>query len=174
MAKLRTPVGPADHVQGAANAPITLVEYGDYQCPHCGHAYPIVKRVQQHFGERLRFVFRNFPLREAHPWAEAAAETAEFAGAQGQFWPMHDLLFENQQRLGEALLLELGKKLRLDVAALQKALAAGEFAEHVQKDFSGGVRSGVNGTPTFFINGVRHDDDFEFATLVRAIDSLRV
>jgi protein-disulfide isomerase len=174
MAKLRTPVGPTDHVQGAANAPITLVEYGDYQCPHCGHAYPIVKQVQQHFGERLRFVFRNFPLREAHPWAEAAAETAEFAGAKGEFWPMHDLLFENQQRLGEALLPELGKKLRLDVAALQKALANGEFAEHVQKDFSGGVRSGVNGTPTFFINGVRHDDDFEFATLVRAIDSLRV
>jgi protein-disulfide isomerase len=174
MAKLKAAVGPEDHTQGPADAKVTLVEYGDYQCPHCGHAYPIVKAAQKHFGNRLRFVFRNFPLREMHPWAEAAAETAEFAGAHEKFWEMHDLLFENQQRLGQPLLVELGRRLRLDVSGLEEALQAEQFAERVQRDFSGGVRSGVNGTPTFFVNGVRHDDDFELDTLVNAIESQRV
>lgn len=169
MAKLKIPVGPEDHAQGATDALVTLVEYGDYQCPHCGHAYPIVKAVQEHFGDRLRFVFRNFPLREAHPWAETAAETAEFAATQGKFWEMHDRIFEEQQWLGEQLLLELGKELRLETRLLQKALAEHQFLERVQKDFRGGVRSGVNGTPTFFINGQRHDDDFELPTLIQAI-----
>src|ERR1039458_9033463 len=100
MSTLKVPVGPSDHIQGDANAECTLMEYGDYQCPHCGRAYPIVKRVQKHFGKRLRFVFRNFPLNEAHPQAEFAAESAEFAGAHGKFWEMHDGLFENQSRLG--------------------------------------------------------------------------
>ncbi len=95
MSTLKVPVGTADHIQGDENAALTLVEYGDYECPHCGHAYPIVKRVQKHFGKRLRFVFRNFPLNEIHPHAESAAETAEFAGAHGKFWEMHDLLFES-------------------------------------------------------------------------------
>ena len=171
MAKLKIAVGPDDHAQGPENAPVTLVEYGDYQCPHCGHAYPIVKRVQKHLGERLRFVFRNFPLSEMHPWAEAAAEAAEFAGAQGQFWPMHDAIFENQNRLGERLFAELARTLRLDPQEMEKALEEQRFAERVQRDFSGGVRSGVNGTPTFFINGVRHDSDFEYETLVEAIES---
>jgi protein-disulfide isomerase len=137
MAKLKVAIGPEDHTQGPADAQVTLVEYGDYQCPHCGHAYPIVKAVQKHFGNRLRFVFRNFPLREIHPWAEAAAETAEFAGAHEKFWEMHDLLFENQQRLGQPLLVELGQRLRLDVSALEKALQAEQFAERVQRVFLG-------------------------------------
>src|SRR5208282_3973771 len=107
MATLKVPVSPEDHAQGHDDAPVTLVEYGDYECPHCGRAYPIVQRVQKHFGEKLRFVFRNFPLSEMHPHAEAAAETAEFAGAHGKFWEMHDLLFENQARLGGSLFLEL-------------------------------------------------------------------
>ena len=122
MTVLKIPVGPDDHVQGEANAPVTLVEYGDYQCSHCGLAYPIVNAVQKHFGNRLRFVFRNFPLRESHPWAEAAAETAEFAAMADKFWPMHDLLFENQARFTETLFAKLGTKLGLDADALQSAL----------------------------------------------------
>ena len=107
MSALKIAVGPTDHIQGDADAACTLVEYGDYQCPHCGRAYPIVKRVQKHLGKRLRFVFRNFPLNEMHPDAESAAESAEFAGAHDKFWEMHDLLFENQDRLGGELYLEL-------------------------------------------------------------------
>jgi protein-disulfide isomerase len=117
----------------------------------------------------LRFVFRNFPLRETHPNAEAAAETAEFAATQDKFWEMHDLVYEHQQDLSDELLSGLAKRLKLDATDLARALEAGEFAERVQKDFSGGVRSGVNGTPTFYINGQRHDADFELETLARAI-----
>ncbi len=169
MSKLKIPVGPADHIEGSAGAECTLVEYGDYECPHCGHAYPVVKRLQKHFGERLRFVYRNFPLTQIHPQAEAAAEAAEFAGAHERFWPMHDLLFENQQRLGVPLLEQLAGKLKLDAAALLKALQGGEFTVRVKADFAGGVRSGVNGTPTFFINGERYDGVPEYPAMVEAI-----
>jgi protein-disulfide isomerase len=169
MATLKIPVTSADHVQGDANAPAILVEYGDYECPHCGHAYPIVKQVQEHFGQRLCFVFRNFPLNEIHPNAEGAAEAAEFAAAQERFWEMHDALFENQDALGLPLLLELAKGLELSAEALDRALDDGRFARRVKDDFRGGVRSGVNGTPTFFINGHRYDGSFEFADLVEAI-----
>src|SRR5580704_3514907 len=109
MSTLKVSVGPSDHIQGDPNAACTLVEYGDYECPHCGRAYPIVKRVQKHFGKRLAFVFRNFPLSEMHPNAEGAAEAAEFAGAHERFWQMHDALFENQDALGIPLLLELAE-----------------------------------------------------------------
>lgn len=170
MANLKTPVTSTDHVQGPEDAPVTLVEYGDYQCPHCGHAHSIVKRIQKHFGEQLRFVFRNFPLSQIHPYAEPAAETAEFAAVHGKFWEMHDLLFENQDRLTESLFPELAKKLKLQIDALQKALESEEYSTRVGNDFSGGVRSGVNGTPTFFINGRRHDGPFEYRDLVAAIE----
>ena len=169
MAKLKVPVGSDDHAQGPADAPVTLVEYGDYECPHCGHAYPIVKALQKRFGKQLRFAFRNFPLREIHPYAEAAAETAEFAATHGKFWEMHDLIFENQNSLSEQMLSELAQRLTLDGEALRKALRSGTFADRVQKDFSGAVRSGVNGTPTFFVNGQRHEGDFEMETLSQAI-----
>jgi protein-disulfide isomerase len=170
MASLKIPVSEKDHIQGDPHAKAVLVEYGDYQCPHCGHAYPIVKRLQKHFGNQLAFVFRNFPLNESHPDAEAAAETAEFAGANGKFWEMHDGLFENQRNLGPELLAELAQSLGLSVESLQKALNEGTYTERVKEDFSGGVRSGVNGTPTFFINGMRHDEGFDFEALVEAID----
>lgn len=170
MTKLKIPVTPEDHAQGPENAEVTLVEYGDYECPHCGQAYPIVKRIQKHFGKRMRFVFRNFPLTESHAHAESAAETAEFAGTHGKFWEMHDLLFENQERFSETLFLELAGKLNLSPAALSEALASKEFATRVRAEFSGGVRSGVNGTPTFFINGTRHDGPFDFAYLILAVD----
>src|SRR5271169_5157222 len=168
MANLRIPVTPEDHIQGPEDAAVTLVEYGDYECPHCGRAYSIIKRVQKHFGKRLRFVFRNFPLSELHPHAESAAETAEFAGAHGKFWEMHDLLFENQERLSEPLYLGLAKELSLDPEALRQALQEGKYKARVRADFSSGVRSGVNGTPTFFINGKRHDEPFDYDTLVPA------
>lgn len=171
MATLRIPVSAQDHIEGDAHAPVTLVEYGDYECPHCGRAYPIVKKVQKHFGKRVRFAFRNFPLNESHPHAEAAAETAEFAGTQDKFWGMHDALFENQERLSGALFLEIANGLGLDTDALRSALEGQEFAARVRADFSGGVRSGVNGTPTFFINGRRHDDSFDYETLKKAIDA---
>jgi protein-disulfide isomerase len=171
MTKLKIPVTSDDHIQGPEDAEVTLVEYGDYECPHCGQAYPIVKRIQKHFGKRLRFVFRNFPLRQAHPHAEAAAETAEFAGVHGKFWEMHDLLFENQERLSAALFPELARKLELSPTALTHSLETEEFAARVRSDFSGGVRSGVNGTPTFFINGNRHDAPLDFAYLLLSIDA---
>jgi len=150
MSMLKVPVSPDDHIQGDEHALVTLVEYGDYECPHCGRAYPIIKEVQNHYGRRLRFVFRNFPLTQIHPLAEPAAETAELAGAHGRFWEMHDGIYEDQDRLSLKLLLELGKLLGLSGAS---------------------VRSGVNGTPTFFINGVRHDGLYEFEDLVSAIDA---
>jgi protein-disulfide isomerase len=171
MSTLKIPVGPGDHLEGDPQAPCTLVEYGDYECPHCGRAYPIVRRLQKHFGKRLRFVFRNFPLSEIHPHAESAAESAEFAAVHGKFWEMHDLLFENQGRLGTALYVQLAQQLGLSAADLRSSLEQRQFQSKVRADFSGGVRSGVNGTPTFFINGHRHDAPFDYDDLLAAIDS---
>jgi protein-disulfide isomerase len=171
MSTLKNPVSSADHSEGPQDAPVTLVEYGDYQCPYCGQAYPIVKAIQKAFGKKLRFVFRNFPLGEMHPHAESAAETAEFAGANGKFWQMHDALYENQEQLGGELYLELAQSLGLSGAALRKALEDGTYRERVRADFMGGVKSGVNGTPSFFINGRRHDASFDFETLSAAIDA---
>jgi len=170
MSELKIPVSASDHIQGDAQASITLVEYGDYECPHCGAAYPIVKRVQKHFGKRLRFVFRNFPLVQAHPNAQSAAEAAEFAAAHGKFWEMHDAIYENQRELSMDFLLRVGEKLGLDARALAKALKSEEYAEKVRSDFLGGVRSGVNGTPTFFINNHRHDGPFDYGDLVEVIE----
>lgn len=170
MAELTVPVTSSDHIQGDEQAAVILVEYGDYQCPHCGHAHPIVKRVQKHFGKRLAFVFRNFPLNEIHPNAQSAAEAAEFAAAHGRFWEMHDGIFENQDTLGPSLLISLAETLELSAADLENALASQKYAPRVKSDFIGGVRSGVNGTPTFFINGQRHDGRFEFEDLVEAIE----
>ncbi|MEJ0087968.1 MAG: thioredoxin domain-containing protein [Pseudomonadota bacterium] len=158
--ELKPAAGPNDHVQGRDDAPITLVEYGDYECPYCGMAYPIVKRIQARFGDRLRFVFRNFPLAEAHPHATAAAELAEAAAAQGKFWEIHDMLYEHQNALGGAALERFAKKLDLDIAALEATLAGGAPHQRVRGDFMSGVRSGVNGTPAFFINGRRFDGDW--------------
>lgn len=168
---LRAPVTDRDHAQGAADAPITLVEYGDYECPHCGRAYPIIKDVQRRLGSRLRFVFRNFPLSEAHPHAQHAAEAAEAAGSQGQYWAMHDALYEHQRALGDTHLAEYAAAIGLDVTEFQQELASHVHARHVRADFLGGIRSGVNGTPTFFINDVRHDDAWDADTLVQALEA---
>jgi protein-disulfide isomerase len=169
MATLKAPISKADHIRGPAHAPISLVEYGDYQCPHCAMAHPIVDRVQLHFRTSLRFVFRHFPLSEVHPYAEIAAESAEFAGAAGLFWEMHDALFENQDALSVPTILLIGTQLGFPETAMRHALETGQYRPKVRSDFMGGVRSGVNGTPTFFINGVRHDGAFDYASLVSAI-----
>jgi protein-disulfide isomerase len=169
-AVLATPVGPErDHIQGPADAPVTLVEYGDYECPYCGGAYPIIKEVQARMGDRLRFVFRNFPITTSHPHAEQAAEAAEAAGAQGRFWEMHDLLFENQKRLRDEDLRAYAERIGLDLERFDKELSEHVHAPRVREDFMSGVRSGVNGTPTFFINDVRHDDGYDVDTLLAAL-----
>ncbi len=169
MSKLSIPLSTEDHIQGDPAAECILVEYGDYQCPSCGEAYPIVQKLQKHFGDRLSFVFRNFPLSQIHPLAEPAAEAAEFSAGHGKFWEMHDLLFENQENLGEALFVKLAGALDLSPAQLGTAVAEREYQARVQGDFAGGVRSGVNGTPTFFINGQRHNGSYDFASLSDAI-----
>ena len=170
---LRIPVISADHLQGDPGAPVVLVEYGDYQCPHCGHAYPIVKRLQRHFGKDLAFVFRNFPLAEIHPDAEAAAETAEFAATKDRFWEMHDAIYENQAELSPETLVKLARQLRLPLQELEAAWVGRTYRERIRVDFAGGVRGGVNGTPTFFINGQRHEGSFELEDLIEAIESVR-
>jgi len=170
MSKLSIPVNADDHIKGDPAAECSLVEYGDYECPYCGAAHPIVKKLQKHFGKRLSFVFRNFPLAQTHRWAEPAAEVAEFAGAQGKFWEMHDLLFENQESLGNALFLELADKLDLPISKLQTAISNATYRARVRTDFASGARSGVNGTPTFFINGRRHNGAADFNSLSGAIE----
>jgi len=164
------PVSARDHIAGSAPAPVTLLEYGDYECPFCGAAHPIVHQVRQQFGKRLRFVFRHFPLANVHPHAEPAAEAAEAAGAQGRFWEMHDLLYERQDALEEEDLVARAEILGLDVARFVRELSAQTYALRVREDFMSGVRSGVNGTPAFYINDVRHDGGYDFATLVEAIE----
>jgi protein-disulfide isomerase len=167
--QLVVPVGESDHILGPETAPVTLVEYGDYECPSCGRAYPIVKELLARLGQQVRFVFRNFPLATSHPHAEHAAEAAEAAGSQGQFWAMHDLLYENQDALDDENLLRYAVSLGLHESGFLRELAEHVHAARVREDFMGGVRSGVNGTPTFYINGERHNGRFDLDTLLEAI-----
>ncbi len=167
---LTIPVGKRDHIIGPEHAAITLVEYGDFQCPYCREAYPIVKQLRDQLGARLRFAFRNFPLTRIHPQAEHAAEAAEAAAAQGAFWPMHDRLFERQFALEDENLVEYATELGLDADRLAGELAAGTHRDRVRDDFMSGVKSGVNGTPTFFINGQRHDGSYDLASLLAAME----
>ena len=159
-----------DHIQGPADAAVTLVEYGDYECPYCGAAYPIVKELQARMRDRLRFVFRNFPITTSHPHAEQAAEAAEAAAAQSRFWEMHDLLYENQRRLRDQDLHAYAEQLGLDVERFDQDLAEHVHAPRVREDFMSGVRSGVNGTPSFYVNGARHDDSYDLDTLLAALE----
>jgi protein-disulfide isomerase len=171
MATLKTPVTPNDHIRGRnnANAPVTLVEYGDYECPHCGAAHGVVKELFQHFGEDMCYVFRHFPLQQMHPYAEPAAETAELAGAHEKFWEMHDLIYTNQDFLSMNMLLELSVELGLPPSHLKEAIQNHTYQDKIRGDFLSGVRSGVNGTPTFFINGYRHNGSYAFEVLANAI-----
>jgi protein-disulfide isomerase len=156
-AKLRLPVSARDHIAGPAQAPVTLVEYGDYECPYCAEASLVVQQLEDLFEDLLRIVFRHFPLTTVHPHAQHAAEAAEAAGAQGQFWAMHEYLFEHQQALDDEDLIEYADALGLDMVRFGRDMAEHRHAARIREDVLNGIRSGVNGTPTFFINGVRHD-----------------
>jgi protein-disulfide isomerase len=168
-AMLSSPVSSRDHMQGSPSAPVVLVEYGDYECPFCGQAYQVVKEVQRLLGKQLCFVFRNFPLNAAHPHAEHAAEAAEAAGAQNAFWQMHDVLYENQDALEDENLSEYAADLGLDTMRFNLEMATHRYVGRVREDFLSGIRSGVNGTPCFFINGMRHDGGWDAGSLIAAI-----
>ena len=169
---LAAPVTETDHALGPADAPVTLVEYGDYECPDCLNAFPIVKRLIADFGPRLRFVFRNFPLSNVHPHASVAAQAAEAAAAQGKFWEMHDLLFENQRHLADLDLTRLALRLNLEPYRFNADVSGERFEKRVASDYASGVASGVTGTPTFFINGRRHTAPKDYESLKRAIEAV--
>lgn len=171
MNKLHLPVDAQDHAQGPADAPVTLVEYGDYECPYCGQAYPLLKAVQQALGDRLRLVFRNFPIGELHPHAWRAAQFAEAAAEIGRFWEAHDVLYEHQGALTDEDLFAYGHRLQLDPVALRSAFD-GRLDARIQRDFLGGVRSGVSGTPTLFINGLRYDGPRDYDSLVSLLEDM--
>ena len=167
--ELTPPVSARDHAAGPEDAPVTLVEYGDYECPYCGMAYPIVKRAQQDLGSRLRFVFRNFPLAESHPHARLAAEAAEAAGAQGKFWEMHDLLFENQAHLKDKDLYRYAGQVGLDLVRYTAEMDDHIYLQKVREHIAGGRRSHIRATPTFFVDGVIQDVSFGMQGLHDAV-----
>lgn len=157
IATLTLPVSARDHAEGPESAPLTLVEYADYQCPFCGEAFPVVERLRKRYAQDLRFVFRNFPLTQTHPYAEVAAEAAEAAGLLGKFWPMHDVIFQNQASLTPESLVVWARRLGLEDRELAATFGRPEIGRRIKEDRMSGLRSGVNGTPTFYINGVRYD-----------------
>ena len=156
-AHLKPPVSDKDHSQGDAGASIELVEYGDYQCPHCGAAYPVIKEIQKVFGSQVRFVFRNFPLSEIHPYAVPAAIATEAAGMQHKFWEMHDIIFEHQSSLDPQGIRKMAETIGLDMETFASDMDLEILQAKVEADFESGVRSGVNGTPSFFVNGTKFD-----------------
>ncbi|MGA9652168.1 DsbA family protein [Pedobacter sp.] len=161
-----------DNIQGSPEAIITLVEYGDYLCPHCGHAYPIVKQLQQEFGDQLKVIFRNFPLRKIHPLASPAAVAAEAAAQQGKFWEMHDLIFENQANLQKSSFAILAEQIGLNMTQFNRDIEDPQMTQKVDLDFESGIMSGVNGTPTFFVNGTRYNGSWEAEELAIFFNTL--
>ncbi|HSR29236.1 MAG TPA: Na+/H+ antiporter NhaA, partial [Anaerolineae bacterium] len=168
--KLAPPVGEQDHCQGPQDARVTLVEYGDYECPHCRQVQPIIEELRSRFGDRLRYVFRHFPITSMHPQAQLAAEAAEATAAQGKFWEMHDLLFQQQGQFDKAHMVKYAAQLGLDTDQFERDLDEHVHADRVRADFLSGVRSGANGTPTFFLNGVRYDGPWDLDSLVAEIE----
>lgn len=158
---LKPAVSNTDHAQGNLNADLVIVEYGDYQCPYCGAAYPVLKELMNQFGSQIKFVFRNFPLSEMHEYARTAALSAEAAALQNKFWEMHDAIYENQQNLNEHLLLELAKELKLDISQFKSDMESSELKDKVDEDFASGIVSGVNGTPSFYVNGKKFEGTAE-------------
>jgi protein-disulfide isomerase len=174
MSRLRIPVDRNDHQTGNLKAKIILVEYGDYQCPHCGIAYPLIKRLLKQFGKELLFVFRNFPLEEIHPAARIAAQAAEAASRQEQFWKMHDLIFENQNYLSPQFLLQCAVQLKLNEKKFLADSTSEMVLSKIENDFDGGIQSGVNGTPSFFFNGNKLNSyDESYDSLAKAFISTR-
>jgi protein-disulfide isomerase len=168
---LAVPIGERDHVKGPRDAPVVLVEYGDYECPYCLNAWPVVKEVRRRLGDRMAFVFRHFPQSSVHPHASVAAQAAEAAAAQGKFWEMHDLLFANQEELGTIDLTHLALELGLEVYRFQSSIESEGNVRRIREDFTGGVKSGVQGTPTFFINGCRYEGEIDVESLVAAVNA---
>jgi protein-disulfide isomerase len=166
---LQVPVNTKDHAQGSDTAPVTLVEYADYECPYSRLAYHVVKGLQRELGDQLRFVYRNFPLREIHPHAQHAAEAAEAAAQQGWFWEMHDYLFEHQYALDDEHLRQYATSLGLDALRFDQDMAQHRYAGRIEGDLLGGVQSGVRGTPTFFINEVRFEGSPDRESLLSTI-----
>lgn len=170
MPGLKPAVSKKDHQTGNIKAKVVLVEYGDYQCPHCGVAHPYIKQLLREFDKELHFVFRNFPLQESHPAAMISAVAAEAADKQDKFWPMHDMIFEHQDELSENSLFEFAESLGLDIGIFTKDMKSEELFSRVETDFESGVRSGVNGTPSFFINGAKLDSyDESYKSLADAV-----
>jgi protein-disulfide isomerase len=164
--KLTVPVSIGlDHISGSVNAPITIVEYGDFECPYTGGAYPVIKELTKQFNEKIYFVYRNFPLNDIHPHAQHAAEAAEAAAAQDKFWQMHDYLFEHQKALDDHHLLEYAQKVELNIDRFKKEMSEHVYAPLINKSLKSGIDSGVEGTPTFFINGERYEDSWDLDTL---------
>ena len=173
VTQLAVPIDHAkDHLLGPPDAPITLVEYGDYECPSCGRAYPLLKELQKHFENKLLFVFRHFPLNTVHRHASIAAQAAEAAAAQGKFWPMHDRLYGDQANLELSDLTLHALRLGLDPYKFESALSTGTHEKHVEADYRGGQNSGVSGTPTLFINGVRYEGTLNVDALTAAIEQV--
>lgn len=172
MSKLKPPVNLNDHFQGNENAVIELVEYGDYQCPHCGQAYPIIKSIQQKLGNKLKFVFRNFPLAEIHPNATNAAIAAEAASAQNKFWEMHDIIFENQYSLTDISLIKYAAHISLNIEQFEADFEKEQYQNKVATDFESGIRSGVNGTPSFFINGEKYNGNWDEIDFLNYLNGL--
>ncbi|MGD8633112.1 MAG: Na+/H+ antiporter NhaA [Anaerolineales bacterium] len=168
--RLDQPVSERDQTKGPDDAPVVFLEYGDYECPHCLQAHSIIGELQDRMGEKFRYVYRHFPIRTSHPRAQRAAEAAEAAGVQGKFWEMHDKLFENQEDLSDESLIGYAAEIGLDVERFQRELEDKVHAKKVQEDFRSGVKSGVNGTPTFYINGERYDGPWDVESLVEEIE----
>ncbi len=169
--ELSAPVTTGDHVRGALEAPIQLVEYGDYECPHCGRAHWVIRQLQEKLGDQLAFVFRNFPLIEVHPRADSVAQALEAAAAQGYFWEMHDRFYEHQHELEGLDLAAHAEEVGLDVDQWKKDMKEARFRDRVREDVATGLSSGVTGTPTFFINGTRYDGPFDFNSMLVAIEN---
>jgi protein-disulfide isomerase len=170
---LTPPVDKRDHVRGPFTAPHTLVEFGDYECPFCGRAHPIVEEVRRRMGDELRFVFRHFPLVNMHPHALAAAEAAEAAGAQGRFWEMHDQLYQHQDALEPEDLLAYAEAIGLDHDRFVGDLESGAHTPRIQEDLDSGLRSGVQGTPTFYVDGVQHRGSYDADSLIQSLQRAR-
>ncbi len=170
MFDLAIPVGPTDHTIGPSHLRLTLVEYGDFECPDCKQAAPVVKLLLAHFHDRLRFAYRHFPLEQVHPHALDAALAAECAGGQERFWPMHDLLFERQPALSPDHLQLYAQRLELDMTRFSAEMSDTVYLQRIREHEESGVRSGVRATPTFFINGKLHDVSFGIAGLFEAVE----
>ncbi|MCD7971933.1 MAG: DsbA family protein [Candidatus Azobacteroides sp.] len=169
---LKIEINDTDHILGSKDAPVELLEYADYECPYCGQAYKVIKEIQKEMGDKLRFVFRNFPLQELHPFAVHAAIAAEAATAQDKFWEMHDMLFENQRRLEDEYLITYAREVGMDTNRFEEDFMKDEFFQKVKADFESGVNCGVEGTPAFFVNGKRYDGNWkspEFKSYLKSL-----